>query len=31
MMDWNVISVTPTAPLRLTVRFADGTEGGVRI
>ena len=30
MMDWNVVSVTPTAPLGLTVRFVDGTEGKVR-
>jgi hypothetical protein len=30
MMDWNVVSVTPTPPLGLIVRFADGTEGRVR-
>lgn len=29
-MQWNVVSVEPTAPLSLAVRFVDGTEGTVR-
>ena len=29
-MNWNVVSVEPQAPLKLAVRFADGTEGTVR-
>lgn len=29
-MHWTVVSVEPKAPLALTVRFVDGTEGTVR-
>jgi hypothetical protein len=29
-MNWDVVSVEPIAPLELTVRFKDGTEGKVR-
>jgi hypothetical protein len=29
-MRWNVVSVEPTAPLSLAVRFEDGTSGTVR-
>jgi hypothetical protein len=29
-MIWSVVKVEPTAPLALTVHFADGTEGVVR-
>ena len=29
-MKWNVVSVQPTSPLELAVRFEDGTEGRVR-
>lgn len=29
-MNWNVESVEPKAPLALTVRLVDGTEGTVR-
>jgi hypothetical protein len=29
-MNWDVVSVQPTSPLELSVRFEDGTEGKVR-
>lgn len=29
-MEWNVVSVEPILPLKLAVRFSDGTEGMVR-
>ena len=29
-MEWNVVSVRPIPPLKLAVRFSDGTEGTVR-
>ena len=29
-MRWHVVSVEPRCPLKLEVRFADGTEGVVR-